>query len=78
MTNIEAVFRTNHQMFEYKVMLAGSDDLRYENNTLQGCFVEEILVQNTKNLAIVLPPQFGFFPTAQVGPSPRMPLISRS
>jgi hypothetical protein len=74
-----AVFRTSHQMFEYKVILVGSEDLRYGNDTLQGCFVEEILVQNTKNLAIVLPPQFGFFPTAQVPTSlVESPLISRS
>jgi hypothetical protein len=76
---MRAVFRTNHQMFEYNVILVGSEDLRYRNETLQGCFVEEILVQNTKDLAIVLPPQFGFFPKAQVQLSlPESSLISRS
>jgi hypothetical protein len=66
-------------MFEYKVILVGSEDLPYENDTLQGCFVEEILVQNTRDLAVVLPPQFGFFPKAQV-PLPLLEssLISRS
>jgi len=78
-TNRGAVFRTNHQMFEYKVIDIGRVDVAYSNDTLQGCFVEEILVQNTKDLTTVLPSQFGFFPSAQVAlPLSGFRLILRS
>jgi len=67
MSNECVVFRTNHSMFEYKVIdMSGQPDVSYIDTPLQNCFVEEILVQITKTLTTVLPPQFGFFPTAAV------------
>jgi len=70
MTNRGEVFCTNHQMFEYKAIDIGPEDVAYSNETLQGCFVQEILVQNTKELTAVLPSQFGFFPKTQVALPP--------
>ena len=50
MTKWSAVFRTNHSLFEYKVIDVANDSISYADVTLVDCFVEEILVKNTKNL----------------------------
>jgi hypothetical protein len=70
------VFRTNHSLFEYKIIEIGSDSISYADTTLVNCFVEEILVKNTKNLEAVLPSQFGFFPKAEVSCCQRYMLMS--
>jgi hypothetical protein len=71
------VFRTNHSMFEYKVIDTGGNDILYEETPFQNCFVEEILIRNTKNLDTVLPAEFGFFPKAEVNRNGNM-LMFRS
>ena len=71
------MFRTNHSMFEYKVIDAGKDTISYADVTLLNCFVQEILVKNTKNLESILPSQFGFFPKAEVSRDRRHVLMMR-
>ena len=70
------MFRTNHSLFEYKVINVGSDSISYADVTLVNCFVEEILVKITKNLESVLPAQFGFFPKAEVDRNRRCILMT--
>jgi hypothetical protein len=53
-------------MFEYKVVDTGGLNIDYRDTPLVDCWVEEILVRNTKNLDAALPPDFGFFPRAEV------------
>lgn len=62
------MFRTTHSMFEYKVIDVDDDGISYMNTSLQNCFVEEILIQITKDLTMTLPSDFGFFPKANVRP----------
>lgn len=71
------MFRTNHSMFEYKVIDVSNASIPYMNVSLQNCFVEEILVRVTKNLQMILPSQFGFFPKAEVRCDQRNLLMSR-
>jgi len=66
MALIHTVFRTNHSMFAYKVVDTGQAGIEYQNSPLSNCWVEEIIVRNTKDLDISLPPDFGFFPKAEV------------
>src|SRR5436189_3514126 len=66
MTKWIAVFRTNHSMFEYKVIDAGKNGISYTDVSLSNCFVQEIRIICSKNLETTLPPQFGFFPRAEV------------
>ena len=56
-------------MFEYKVVSTGGVDIEYGDVPLENCWVQEILVRNTKNLDTPLPDQFGFFPKTEVAPS---------
>jgi hypothetical protein len=70
------VFRTNHSLFEYKVIDVANDSISYADVTLVDCFVEEILVKNTKNLNSILPSQFGFFPRAEVNRYQRCMLMN--
>lgn len=60
------MLRTNHSLFEYKVIDAGGEIIQYSDTPLTNCFVEEILVQATKTLVETLPQEFGFFPIAEV------------
>jgi hypothetical protein len=54
-------------MFQYTVMNSvGQYDILYEDTPLQNCWIQEILVRANRELTTVLPPQFGFFPTAEV------------
>jgi hypothetical protein len=57
---------TNQSMFEYKVVDTQGMDIEYRDTPLTNCWVEEILVRISKNLEAALPPDFGFFPTAEV------------
>jgi hypothetical protein len=54
-------------MFEYKVIDTPGQYVLYNDTSLQTCVVQEILVSANRDLSTVLPTQFGFFPTAQVG-----------
>lgn len=63
---IHTVLRTNHSMFAYKVVDTGQADIEYQNSPLSNCWVEEIIVRNTKDLDLSLPADFGFFPKAEV------------
>jgi hypothetical protein len=60
------VIRTNQSMFGYTVVNTGGQDIEYVGLPLQNCWVQEILVRNTKTLDTPLPAQFGFFPKAEV------------
>jgi hypothetical protein len=65
-TNVMIAIRTNQSMFEYKVVDTEGVNIDYRDTPLVDCWVEEILLRNTKNLDAALPPDFGFFPKAEV------------